>query len=612
MEFNIDTDKAIGFIERELGVKSARIKVLAILKKNNIPFILSENEAEKYFPPKGYVFEPGFFFNFKHNVNEFVSFYIEENEKAEFGQDKYKLKANASEIKNYGLNARRLTGFNKTKLSTDLSLVQVNGDISDGKFYGITDKYIVGELRINNQKIEPALHHRIKMWDIENENILHYNGNVKLHHSPNGESLVLDCMNDKQLFDWFRDALKKIEPDYVKLLDSKGKWRSEIPMFFSQADDEKYKVDKIRIERIKEKFGLLELSISDIKTLIEKSDSLRDAFNTAIENQKEEWKATYKNEIEDYRKDIERQKKIIQDELILLQNFKSKKEAELVDLKNKIENLSQTIESIKQNKERIIADFSIIKEVLSIDDKQDKSPVKQDSFILEKFDIGNESVTYKLANKREQFILGLKYQLSLNSIFPNFATKLLNVLSVYKAVFLKDIRLGLAFASTTHNSDYVIQQVEPDWLHFSDLWNNGLGAIWQSAHENPERLHFLFLEDINLASPECYARPLLDTISGIRKLIPYGKSTFPINLKILATKISTENPEIGLPLIEQTFSGWGAIGFSSDINKKSDENFESFPGIFNTEVLLGFKPDKLEIEMIESDVKIEFKNLFDE
>jgi len=602
--------KVIGIIDHVLGGKSARIKALAILNKNNTSINLTDSEAEAYFPPKGYIFEPGFFHNFKYHENEIVSFYIEVNERAEFGHDKYRLKINTSEIKNYGINARKITGFKKNKLTTDLSLVKVEGDTSDGKFYGITEKYIVGELRVKNEKIEPALHRRIKIWDFEKENILNYNGHIKLHHCPTGESLVLDCMNDKQLFDWFRDELKKVEPDYVSLLDFKAKWRTEIPKLFTQADKERYEVDKVRFDRIEEKFNYLDLSIADIKTLIEKSDSLREAFNKAIENHKEELKKGYKTQFEEFQKDFEKQKILIEKQIVTLQESKIEKERVLDSLKSEIESLTQKIENINQNKERILADFSIIKDVFSNKDKPEKTK-NQDSYLIESYDTENESVTYQIGKTKEQFLLDFQSQLWRNSIFPNFANKMSNIMSVYKAVFVKDIRLGLSYAATTNNALYIIQQVEPDWLHFSDFWNNGLGAIWQSAHKYPEKLHFLFLEDINMSSPECFARPLLDMITGIRKLIPFGKTPYPENLKIIATKISTENPEIGLPLNEQTFKGWGCVGFKGDIYKKSEEEYKSLPGIFSTKTIQSFALDNAEIEMIQSDVKSEFNSLFD-
>ena len=45
-------------------------------------------------------------------------------------------------------------------------------DFSDGVFFGLTDKYVVGKLRAKKGIIEPALHHRIQIWDREEQNII--------------------------------------------------------------------------------------------------------------------------------------------------------------------------------------------------------------------------------------------------------------------------------------------------------------------------------------------------------------------------------------------------------------------------------------------------------
>lgn len=100
-------------------------------------------------------------------------------------------------------------------------------------------------------------------------------------------------------------------------------------------------------------------------------------------------------------------------------------------------------------------------------------------------------------------------------------------------------------------------------------------------------------------------------INGIRKRIPYGATAYPGNLKILATKATTTEPEIGLPLIEQTFESWGAVGFNSNIYKNEDNEFESLSGFINTESLYRFQPDEFEIENIKLDVKRDFTNLFE-
>jgi len=149
----INDYKIIGIVEYELGGKSARIKPIAYLNKDNIPITFTNKESSLYLQPNGYVFEPGFFYNYKFQLNDIVSFYVEENEKAKDGDDKYRLKVNASEIKYYGYTARRTEGFIKNNLATDLSLLRIKNDTSDGKFYGITDKYIIGELRMKNGRI---------------------------------------------------------------------------------------------------------------------------------------------------------------------------------------------------------------------------------------------------------------------------------------------------------------------------------------------------------------------------------------------------------------------------------------------------------------------------
>jgi len=609
MEFNIDTNKVIGIVDHKLGGESARIKILAIESNNKEIVNLTERQAIELFHPTGFVFEPGFFHNHSFNVRDVVSFFVFENEKSVFGDDKYRIN-DRKQVKNYGVDARHITGFSKKNQTTNLSLVRIdkNEKQSNGNFYGITDKYIIGRLRIHDGIISPALHSRIKVWDIEELEFIEHNGIVRILKEPDGESLLLDCMNDKQLFEWFRNELKEVEPDFVKLLDSNAKWRLEIPKLFSQTDEEKYEVDKIRFSRINEKFRLINLSLSDIKMLVEKSDSLRDTFNQAIENHKEELKQGYTNSLEEYRTEFEEQKKFLDKELIALEKKKEGKHKILNSLKDEIEISNKKIESLNKNKERILADFSIIKDVLSIGNNLEKSVVQQDSFILEDVEKPNNSLTF---SSREEFISALQYQLNKYELFPNFANRLLDVISIYKGTFIKDIKLGIAFIEAISNTKFVIQQVEPDWLHFSDFWNNGLGAIWQSAHKHPDILHFLFLEDINLSSPECYARPLFDMINGIRKHIPYGKTVYPENLKILATKASTENPEIGLPLIEQTFTGWGAVGFNGDIYKKTDNEFKTVKGFINSNLLLSFQPDEFEITDIKSVMQQDFNNLFE-
>ena len=356
------------------------------------------------------------------------------------------------------------------------------------------------------------------------------------------------------------------------------------------------------VKRIDEKFNLLELSFNDVRQLIEKSESLHDVFKKAIETHKDEFKKEYDNELVKYAEKKEEEKARLKNEIKDLHNRKYEKE-------NLIEKLDKDLKNLELNKNRIIDDFSIIKEVLGIFGKSENTVSNQlDSFIMESVVRAN---SVSLFSTRDEFVKELQFQLNRYGLIPNYADRLLNVASIYKAMFVKDIKMGIAIVEATGNAKYIIQQVEPDWLHFKDFWSNGLGAIWESAHKSPDTLHFLLLQDINLSSPECYARPLLDMMNGVRKHIPYSGTVYPNNLKIIATKISIAEPEIGLPLIAETFKGWGAVGISGEIYRERDGEYISSPGYLNTKTFEDYKTkihDKGDIKLI---VGNNFMNLFE-
>ena len=613
MEFDLDNQKVIGVIDHKLGVDSARIKIIGLIDQSKTIVEMSEQQATDLFPPRGFIFGPSFFNNKSFSgltINDVISFYIEENVRVEEGKDIYKLHTTNHNVKNLKTKARNISGFKRNDYTTDLNCIKVEDDNSDGDFYGVTDKYIIGLLRMKNGKIESVLPHRIKQWDIDESNILKYKNIIRLKHEPNGDFHLLDCMDNKQLFDWFRDKLKLIEPGYVKLLDAKAKWRTEIPNYFSVSNEDECKIDKIRFKRFNEKIRYFEILSSEIKDYVEKSDALGIVFKETLENHKLELKRGYLDELEEYKLEIEKQKNLLFKEINSIQLEIDKKKKNLNEVDRKITDVNSKFDEINKNKERIIADFAIIKDVLNFNGviSQNNSMI-ENSFVVEFVNKHNEN---NHLFTKDEFILSIKYQLSNYNLYPNFANKLLEVICIYKAIFIKDIRLGIAFAEATGNSKYIIQHVEPDWLHFKDFWQNGLGELWQSAFNNPNQMHFLLLEDINFSSPECYAKPLLDVISGVRKCIPFAKIEFPNNLKILATKSPTENPSIGLPLYKQTFSGWGAVGFSIDIYKKDNVDYLVSTGYITQESFENFKLDEFGEKNIKDDVLNEYIDLFDE
>jgi hypothetical protein len=134
------------------------------------------------------------------------------------------------------------------------------------------------------------------------------------------------------------------------------------------------------------------------------------------------------------------------------------------------------------------------------------------------------------------------------------------LLKDYKCLLSVAVEPLQQIAILTNNAKVILQQVEPDWLKYDSLYENGLKLSWESAQANPDIIHFFILEDINLASPECYAKPLNDVIAGIRKTLPGISGTFPPNLWIFGVPLVVDSgQDFGLPLLKISFKHWGAL-----------------------------------------------------
>ncbi len=589
------TNKVIGVIEQELSEKHVRIKVVALKSDKGEITKLSEQDALRFFPPKGYIFEPGFFMNFKFQRDEVITFHVDQNARADGDLDKFRIHPDKHQgVKSFGHSVRIIKSFAKKNLTVDLSLLSVDGDTSDGEFWGITDKYIIEKLRLKNGKLEAAHHNRIKVWDRQDSILIEHKKTVRIEKLPQGNAMVLDCMDDKQLFEWFRAKLKAIDFDYVQMFDLKAKWREEIPQMFPQLEEEQKEVDQIRFKRIEGKFNTYRFSFEEIKTLSNISTELKNCFEQSIANYKDEMQKYFTGQLEAYQNELAEKAQII-----------DMRKSEIDSLQHKTQQLIMNINELETSKTRILKDFSIIKDVLQSDGATERDG---EAFVMQ---FVQKDIDSLLLEDHNQIISRISFQLGKQKLNSQYASRLLEMVTVCHAFFVKDIRLGIAFACATGNARYVIQQVEPDWLRFKDFWHNGLGALWKSAHSHPEQFHFLLLQDINLASPECYARPLLDSICGVREQIPFGKTKYPNNLWIIATKASTEHPKIGLPLIESSFPGWGAIGYKDGLRNENKVTVDDIMGFFTPLTFSSFKNDDA-IEETEARIKSELKKVFDE
>lgn len=602
--------KVVGVVDRKIGEINALIRILAL---NDDDKQYQNFDMIEYFPPKGAVFGPSFFLhNPKIQEGELINLECRENENYTEGSTYTKyIVLKGCVTKNNYIKTYNLASLPLQDRYADIKNISCES-IDCSNYFCVSDgTRVLGRLRVQNNGIEPVVKKRVHVWNRDQCDVIE-DGRVSYVKLPQGECIAYDCMEESRLFEWFRDKLRKTNPEYVKLLDNKTVWRKEFPEFFDNSDEESLELDQYRLARVMGKIDGIELSIQDIKALMDASESLRATFRESIEHHKASFLSDYEKELSEYQKICDQKKSLLKDELKKTEKQINKKKIHLDKLEKQCLNSQKEIDHILKNKERILSDFSIIRDALNINPPSTKK--YQDScnsaYVLEIVDKNEQGAEIK----EKEICLGrIGYFLNNYKLNRKLASRFLNIILCYKGIFIENIAYGVALAEALGNTKYIIQQVEPDWLHFNRMWENGLGELWLSSHENPDIMHLLLLEDINLASPECYARPLLDVMRGIRKRIPYAKNEMPDNLRVLATKMPFEDPPIGLPLYPFTFSDWGAIGFRE--NSLSDENTFSSPllngGYLGMNVLREFMPDEFEREMIHEDIKFDMACFFE-
>lgn len=611
MELDIEKIKVVGIVEPRLTGDYARIRVIGYIDGHKKSMLLAESELKELFPTKGYIFEPYFYNNFNFREFDLISFRIKENEIPRPDGDNYRICTDKNykpklfgdrvfEIRDLHLH-NSVANFSQTKLKDR------DEDYSHG-FFAISGDKIIGKLKIINGRIEPEKGHVIRSWDINECNLFEHKGHHYLIDHPGANYDLIDTMDSKEAFKWFKGKINILNSEVVSYLNNKTNWRNQIPDILTDQDEDENKVDKIRLQRVCANIDNHSLLVEDIKELAKTSENLQKAFLSSIETHKLELRSEYESEIAELEKSNIVEKEKLAQQLSKIEREIDNKNERLNDLNKEIILSLSNIEQIKSNKDRILSDFKIIKDVLgNIKSASIMSIDHEESFVVEsiKPTIGTIPIL-----RRDKFSARLKYYLNDRFLNSSICGKLITVFSTYKGIFLGDAELGLSFIEAVSNSNYIIQHVEPDWLHFNDLWRNGLDAIWRLSHENPDQLNFLILEDVNMSSPECYMRPLLDCMNGIRKQIPFAKTAFPENLRIIATKISSDEPKIGLPLYQQTFRNWGAIGFADKCSQLIDQNHPPVDGYLDVETFFTFKSDE-PIEDYSDKFKYEFNELFD-
>jgi len=127
-----------------------------------------------------------------------------------------------------------------------------------------------------------------------------------------------------------------------------------------------------------------------------------------------------------------------------------------------------------------------------------------------------------------------------------------------KAVIVPSPAWARAYAdSLGENAQLTVVNVQPTWLGFEDLWQGGLACCWERANRDASLIELVLLRDFNRALPQCYARPLLDTIAGYCGTLPKpAGGGWPKTLRLLACPAPQEE---SLPLTAEVVRHFSAV-----------------------------------------------------
>jgi len=523
-------EKVIGIVSEKRGKNCARIEVIGFTK--NKIFTRDKNEILNEFKHEGFVFTPSLNFD-KFEINSLIEFSI--NHQSEGREIDKVLMDTKHEPKKVGIPVLTIKEkFIRDDLWIDLSLLNNYDDIFEHTNFYISDfSYLYGPFKVINKQIFPKIGKEVSKYKIED--LISYNYKHYLITSPIDEITKIDCMTQSQIGDWLKDHIKSL---------GSGLKFDEIKKMLERIDFSG--LDKTRLERALKSLNQISLGIDELKMLADNSELLRKSYITNLMIVKHD----LKQEVLD---PINKEKTILLSDIEKLANSIEKLQDDEKFNLLKVENLKKECELIVKEKDRLINDIIIHSKVKELSQKNSNNIL---TFEIQIFENKGE-----LYNNLDDFIsVFTKSFESTDIIDNNFTKNIIYQLKDSRCLLSNNVKMILNLAKLTNNSKIILQQVEPDWLKFKYLFENGLKQIWESAHESPEIIHFLILQDINMASIECYGKPILDLASGVRVKIPGLNTSWPKNLWLIGIPLDVaENPEFGFPLMKNTFNDWGAF-----------------------------------------------------
>ena len=493
----------------------------------------------------------------------------------------------------------------------DSVVLQVDKEIS-GKCYlqnrGDKNSLILGPFKFSKQvdgyKMLPAIGKEIYGTRISRSDFVDYtvilpDGYERLLNEKDFnylKSSPIDCMTSKQLSDWGKSLINSTEGVDAETINN------TLNLLKADAFDDN--MAKIRLNRISNTLDW----ISEIISCFEKQKTL--VLNQYIDNHPElkkeaedrviselegfeNTRSKYIADIEDARNKLEEKQK----------QFDSKKEEYNTlesDIENKRKRLEAELTEVREKHDKIKGEISQLEEKrdlleVQIEDRSglkyhviDNSERKSFSELCAESDIeisvGNEL-------KRNAKRLGIEGELC-QSLGEDYS--FLNC----RAMFVPNMSWVYVYGILLGKTKIASIYPEYDWLHYRDFKDAGLEKIWIDASIDSSYTYILYIDGLNIVTPESGLRSLLDVLEGKSLTLANTGRKIPKNLRIMASLLPSvsDNPDdrIGLHLRPEKFVKWGAV---------SEPNDQTIYDIYSTTAtnLISFDPGDIKLPTHELD-----------
>lgn len=590
--------KIVGVVEAQPNTKHAIINAVGYLGSDWKFTPLSPTEAKQVFPSRGRVFAPGFQDRYKELIGKciFAGMMPSNND----GADKFIWDRENGMPDEYGTVI--INGLaNEIDENPDKTYknLKTNGrlDNTSPTYLCILSKlYLIDPDNIKKYYITEMDLHFVKNANHESFVTYDHTHYVLIGNHLDGPTRAIDIMPDSILRDWLiKEFLVK---EWSQALNSKSLDEIENGLIGLISKSILHKpVLKSRINRLSSMLELFVFSYEEMTNFLT-LPTLKRTIDKSIEINSEKFiektKSKYAKELENLKETnrllIEKEHTNAADVISKIHrkieeanaefnanneelNKKAKLAEEIIALqltkieeyKTAIEELENTLHSIEDNKEHIINDFAVIKDVMQIIVSQKTKqailphPTFQKTNNNAPTDFGetieslnDESEEIKLP---QTFKTRLEFYLTKNNRKTEIAKKIGQYMVHYKAILVPDNRIIHSIIKATGRCKYSIQYVTPEWRSFSNVWNNGLNTMIHSCISNPDIIHYYILENINMSYLPCYLQPIVDISMGLRINFPNTEIIFPDNLRLLLTSTAEE----GLPLAQQSIRYFGCL-----------------------------------------------------